>query len=424
MAKPKLASPIVLILGLFVIQISSFVIFPPMHPTFHRLIFWGHLIVGIVAGLVILSMAISGLMIAYEVQLMDWANRDLRVSPSAENTTRLGIENLLARGREIQPGQVPSGITWKADPALPVTVTFGREGVHYLDPYTGKDLGSGGKAWHDFFHAATDWHRFLTQTGLERPIGKAITGAGTLLFGLLLVSGIFLWWPRHWRVANLKAALLFNRKLKGRARDWNWHNVIGFWSAFPMLLIILTGLIMSYGWANNILFRLTGNEPPPPRSSPPTMSAGEARRGPPGGEQRRESPPAQPPPNLTGLDTLLTQVQQTHPGWRSISLRMSQAPGGPLPLMLDRGGRGQPHLRTMLNLDLGKQAILPSPDDFQQQNLGRRLRMFARYLHTGELFGFLGQTLAALCTLAAILLVWTGFALAWRRFFGRRRTQS
>ena len=383
-----------------------------MHPTFHRLIFWGHLIVGIVAGLVILSMAISGLMIAYEVQLMDWANRDLRVSPSAENTTRLGIENLLIRGREIQPGQVPSGITWKADPAMPVTVTFGREGVHYLDPYTGKDLGSGAKVWHDFFHAATDWHRFLTQTGLERPIGKAITGAGTLLFGLLLVSGIYLWWPRHWRIANLKAALLFNRKLKGRARDWNWHNVIGFWSAFPMLLIILTGLIMSYGWANNLLFRLTGNEPPPHRSPA-------APKGPP-----RSDAPALPPPNLTGLDTLLTQVQQTHPSWRSISLRMPQAPGGPLPLMLDRGGRGQPHLRTMLNLDLSKQSILLSPDDFQQQNLGRRLRMYARFLHTGELFGFLGQTLAALCTLAALLLVWTGFALAWRRFFGQRRTSS
>jgi len=38
----------------FVIRAYSFVILP-MHPTFHRLIFWGHLIVGIVAGLVILA---------------------------------------------------------------------------------------------------------------------------------------------------------------------------------------------------------------------------------------------------------------------------------------------------------------------------------------------------------------------------------
>ena len=60
----------------------------------------------------------------------------------------------------------------------------------------------------------------------------------------------------------------------------------------------------------------------------------------------------------------------------------------------------------MLNLDIGQQTILPSTDDFQQPNLGRRLCIYARFLHTGELFGFIGQTLAAL------LLVGTGFALA------------
>ena len=72
----------------------------------------------------------------------------------------------------------------------------------------------------------------------------------------------------------------------------------------------------------------------------------------------------------------------------------------------------------MLNLDPVQGKVLPSPDDITQQNLGRRLRMYSRFLHTGELFGLIGQTVAALCTLAAILLVWTGLALAWRRFFG------
>ncbi len=99
---------------------------------------------------------------------------------------------------------------------------------------------------------------------------------------------------------------------------------------------------------------------------------------------------------------------------------MPQKPGDPFPLMVDRGGRGQVHLRTMLNLDAAQGKLLPSPDDFQQQNLGRRLRMYARFLHTGELFGLIGQTIAALCTLATLILVWTGFALAFRRFFPKR----
>lgn len=380
-----------------------------MKPTFHRLIFWGHLIAGLVAGVVILSMAATGLMISYEAQLIDWANRDLRVAPPAAGASHLDIETLLAKVRETKPDLNPSGITWKADPAMPVTLSLGKEGIYFANPYTGEFLGEGHRAWHDFFHAATEWHRFLTGSGLPKEAGKAITGAGCLIFSLLLLSGIYLWWPRHWRWANVRAVILFNPKLRDRARNWNWHNVFGFWSALPQLCIILTGLIMSYGWANNLLFTLTGSEPPPPRERP---------AGGPGGKP--EGGPTAQPPSLAGLEPLLAQARQQIPDWASMSLRMPLKPGAPFPLMVDRGGRGQVQLRTMLNLDVAQAQVLPSPDDFLQQNLGRRLRMYARFLHTGELFGFIGQTVAALCTFATLILIWTGFALAFRRFFPKR----
>ncbi|WP_395743276.1 PepSY-associated TM helix domain-containing protein [Prosthecobacter sp.] len=371
-----------------------------MKPTFHRLIFWGHLIAGLLAGLVILSMAVTGLMISFEAQLVEWANRDLRVTPGAAH---LDVEALLGKVREAKPDLQPTGITWKADPAMPVTLTVGKEGVFFANPYTGEFLGEGHRAWRDFFHAATEWHRFLTATGLPKETGKAITGAGCLVFSLLLLSGIYLWWPRQWRWANVRAVILFNPRLRDRARNWNWHNVFGFWSALPLLCIILTGLIMSYGWANNLLFTLTGSEPPPQRQA---------------GGGKREGAPAVP--SLTGLDPLLAQARQQNPGWSTLSLRMPPKPGEPFPLMVDRGGRGQVQLRTMLNLDVPQGKVLPSPDDLQQQNLGRRLRMYARFLHTGELFGLLGQIIAALSTLAASVLVYTGFALAFRRFFPKR----
>ena len=46
----------------------------------------------------------------------------------------------------------------------------------------------------------------------------------------------------------------FRGGLAGRARDWNWHNVIGFWCATPLFLIVLTGVVMSYPWANDLLW--------------------------------------------------------------------------------------------------------------------------------------------------------------------------
>lgn len=376
-----------------------------MKPTFHRLIFWGHLIIGLLAGVIILSMAMSGLLISYEAQILDWANRDLRVPAGA---APLDVETLVAKVREVKPELAPTGITWKADPAMPVTLTVGKEGVFYANPYTGAFLGEGHRAWREFFHATTEWHRFLAGTGLDREAGKAITGAGCLLFGLLLLSGIYLWWPRQWRWANVRAVILFNPRLRDRARNWNWHNVFGFWAALPLLCIIVTGLIMSYGWASSLLFTLTSSEPPPQRQA--------------GGGKREGTHPAVP--SLAGLEPLLLQARQQNPGWTTLSLRMPQKAGEPFPLMVDRGGRGQVHLRTMLNLDAAQGKVLPSSDDIQQQNLGRRLRLYARFLHTGELFGTAGQTMAALSALAALMLVWTGFALAWRRFFPRQKPGS
>ena len=39
----------------------------------------------------------------------------------------------------------------------------------------------------------------------------------------------------------------------------------------------------------------------------------------------------------------------------------------------------------------------------------------ARFLHTGEYFGVVGQTVAGVVSLLACVLVYTGIVLAWRR---------
>jgi uncharacterized iron-regulated membrane protein len=50
----------------------------------------------------------------------------------------------------------------------------------------------------------------------------------------------------------------------------------------------------------------------------------------------------------------------------------------------------------------------------------RRLRTWTRFLHTGEALGAGGQLVAALASLGGCVLAYTGFALAWRRFFPKR----
>jgi uncharacterized iron-regulated membrane protein len=55
--------------------------------------------------------------------------------------------------------------------------------------------------------------------------------------------------------------------------------------------------------------------------------------------------------------------------------------------------------------------------------------MWVRFSHTGEAGGLLGQTIAALASVGAIIIVISGMAMAWKRIFAgwirsvRRRTK-
>jgi sulfite reductase (NADPH) flavoprotein alpha-component len=60
-------------------------------------------------------------------------------------------------------------------------------------------------------------------------------------------------------------------------------------------------------------------------------------------------------------------------------------------------------------------------EPYSENSTGRKLRSWFRGLHTGEAFGFFGQTIAGLASLGGCFLVWTGLAMAWRRFRSWRR---
>jgi flavodoxin len=60
-------------------------------------------------------------------------------------------------------------------------------------------------------------------------------------------------------------------------------------------------------------------------------------------------------------------------------------------------------------------------EPYAAASTGRKLRVWVRGLHTGEALGIIGQTIAGLASLGGCFLVWTGVAMAWRRFRYRKR---
>jgi uncharacterized iron-regulated membrane protein len=271
-------------------------------------------------------------------------------------------------------------------------------------------LGKGSKL-QSWFNDVTDWHRWLGREGEGRAMARGITGACNLAFFWLAVTGVYLWWPRTWHWRGLKTSLLFNPRLSGKARDWNWHNVIGFWSSSVLVVLTVSAAVMSYPWANDLLYTLTGSEPPP--RSQGSVPASQATR-----RTLREEPQTRRPG--ASFDVMLARAQQQMPEWATIMIRLPARDDGAVTVSLQEAQPPHPFARSQLTLDRATGEVVKW-EPYSNSSPGRKLRSYLRGLHTGEALGSIGQTIAGLASLGGCFLVWTGFAMAWRRFCYRKR---
>jgi uncharacterized iron-regulated membrane protein len=410
-----------------------------------KFIFWFHLAAGVVAGSIIFVMSVTGVLLAFERQIVAFAERHTRtVQPPASDAPQLGLDALVSKAREALSEGLPTHATLSAHPTTAALINFGREQVVLVDPYTGAVLGEGATTLRGFFRVVIDWHRWLGAQGERREIGRAITGACNAAFVVLVISGFYLWWPRRWTRVALKTVIVPSLKLHGKPRDWNWHNAVGFWSAPALFCITLTGVVMSYQSANNLIYTLTGSEPPPipqrslasplgevgakqdgsmpsPQGSEPdgggkrqTRPAGGATR-----EQRgrtRAADESRSQPVVASLDAVLAAAVQQAPNWRLMNIRLPQ-PGAPqMTMMIEEAISLHPYPRSTLTVDTATAAVVKW-EPFATYNLGRTIRFWVRPVHTGEAGGLIGQIIAALVSAGGAVLVYTGLALAWRRIW-------
>ena len=377
---------------------------------FRRVIFWCHLVAGVAAGIVILIMSVTGVLLVYQRQITEWADtRDYAVSRPAPDARRLPAETLLAKVRESQPAASSSGLTVYSDPSSPAVITLQGGRSLFVNPYTGDVFGEGSTGVRAFFRTVTDWHRWLGASGDSRATARAVTGASNLIFLFIVASGFYLWWPRKWTRNSVRAVTWFGRGQKGKARDFNWHNVIGFWSAVPLFVVVLSGVVISYTWASNLVYRAAGEEPPAQQQRP----AGGA------GQQQPSQGTAL---SFEGMESLLARAERQVEGWRSINVQLPQKPDAPVTFAIDRGNGGQPQLRSQLTLERATGEVVRW-EPASNNTPGRRLRLWMRFAHTGEVYGLAGQTVAGLVSLGGAFLVYTGLSLAWRRLYawkGRR----
>lgn len=410
-------------------------------------LFWCHLACGVTAGVVIFIMCVTGTALMYQREMQLWADTHTYRTADLTGTPEASASAIVAAAEASAGRGSATSLVLRADPTMPAAVTVGSTTL-YVNPHTTTVYGEGtGDRLRAFFTTMTSWHRYMAASLEDRATARMVTGAANVIFLFIVMSGIVLWWPRSLRWGAIRNGMWFRHGLTPKARDFNWHHVFGFWSAVPLIVIVSAGVVMSYPWANGMLYRAMGEEPPAQgarggagRSAGPAIGRAGRDAGPGVGREARAARAEEPrgvasrsddrnqldaaarPGASIALDAAVARAKAVDPDWRILTFRLPESPRGALTVTVDRGDGGEPQRRGTLTLDAATGTVA-SWEAFSSQTPGRRARSFVRFAHTGEVAGFIGQTIAGIASAGGAFLAYTGIALATRRLFAWRRTR-
>ena len=356
-----------------------------------------HLVAGLLVGALIIFFSVTGALLAYERPILQAAGRSAWRASSGGGTP-VPLEELVDHATATLPAPV-TAITIHRDAHLPVEFETADHQLYFADAYSGKVQGPIAPRLRGFFNQVTSLHRWFGLSNAHHTTAIAVKGVVVLLLLFQILSGAWLWLPHRWNTQALRTSVTFRVSGPSRARNYNWHKVTGFWAALPLGIVVLTGIIMAYPWANAMLFRLAG-------SPVPVREGNRGQRGHGTSVPRR-------------LDQAFQQATGTVTDWQTATLRLPAAPSG-LNFSVDSGDGGHPDKREQVVVD-GKTLEVKHREPFAALSRGQRWRSWVRFTHTGEAFGWWGETLALLAAFAAIVLSVTGYALALNRFRRSRR---
>ncbi len=118
---------------------------------FRKIIFLCHLVAGVSAGILIFIMSVTGALLSFESNILEFAEREMRfITPPSENSQRLLIREIVAKVSEAKPEAKLSAITLQNKADAAATVVLGGDGQVFVNPTTVRLRAKAQKAGADF----------------------------------------------------------------------------------------------------------------------------------------------------------------------------------------------------------------------------------------------------------------------------------
>jgi uncharacterized iron-regulated membrane protein len=373
--------------------------------TFRKFIGQLHLWLGLASGLVVFVVSLTGCLYVFEAEIQSLYNGSYtRVAAQTQPPLpvsalqRIGQQSLRkAIGRPVRAEYATVNV-YNAPTKAAYYYAYGQAGklYHYvhLNPYTGQVLRVRDMN-RDPFTVIINLH---TRLLLPYDVGHRVVGVAVLVFVVSLLTGLVLWWPRN--RAALKQRFSVKWSAKWRRVNYDSHNVFGFYSLLPALLIAVTGLVWSFSWVDKgVYFLLTG------RADAATHQ--EPRSG------RRETRAG----NV--LDRVLDRTVARYPAAAYYAVALPVADTSTVAVRVYPSEQTY-YDGTTLHFDQYTGHLLKTEGP-AQQNLGQKARAMNYDIHIGKILGLPGQLLAFFAALVSASLPVTGCLVWWgRRRKGRR----
>lgn len=379
--------------------------------TFKKLIGKIHLWLGLSSGLVVFILGITGCIYVFQKEIKEYIYRDMmfvkniNVGYQPLSVLKQNAQAALGSDKPInfsvcykQPDKAWEFSAYKAgnEKAISYFDALAYYKVAYVDPYTGKVTGVIDYKY-EFFNLVKSLHWSLL---LNTPYGQPIVGTATLIFVIMLITGVILWWPKKWNRANYKKSFKIKWDAKFKRLNYDLHNVPGFYALLVTAVISLTGLVWAFKWFQQLVYVAAALTTTPPANTVVKS-------------QEINTAVVTAP-----LDIAFAKSLNALPDAKRIGMSY---PAGKEQTIYAYGYRGE---ETYYNYDQlqfdqysGK---LLARQNYKEKNRGEKLIGMNYDIHVGAVLGLTGKILAFIASLVAASLPVTG-TLIW---IGRKRKKK
>lgn len=364
--------------------------------TFKKIILKIHLWLGLSSGLVVVFLGITGCILAFENEIRALTETFRKVE--VENKEYLAPSQIKATAEKYLTSGKALGIEYPGKGKAAVAAYYDEE--HYelafINPYSGtlikhKNMNT------DFFRVVLDGHFYLW---LPPAIGQPIVASATLIFLIMMITGLILWWPKN--KAARKQRFSIKWSARWRRKNYDLHNVLGFYMTWVAIFLAITGLVFGFQWFAQSLYWVTS-----------------------GGDIMVEhTHPVSDTTKVAGYNNMGDHLWSEHRGsvkpHESLGVYFANLPTDPVEIVVNHKP-GTYYNSDFYHYDQYTGLELPATGSyagsFKDARLADKIVRMNYDIHVGAILGLPGKILAFFASLIAASLPVTGFMI-WR---GRKR---